>query len=214
MIQDKNVSSAKLDEVVANHLEMYADYGNARHEELTFHLEQLEKLAAPTTVTKMSLWTLGQSDEFYRNYKRPHSLAGILMRELDISPQQGKQIMVHRKTIQRLADNIQASRVLLKKLKNLCLHKQKVFRDRMVKCQEILTPLQVVKLLLWVDNNQSTLSHVCPGWVSERINVKNGNGNKANDNAEEQQQQASSAGAQRKKASSDVDASNKEGSAK
>ena len=43
MITDNNVSSEELDQVVKNHLEMYADYGSSRHEELTFHLNQLEK---------------------------------------------------------------------------------------------------------------------------------------------------------------------------
>ena len=180
MINDSKVSSEELNEVVMNHLEMYADYGSSRHEELTFHLDQLEKLAAPTSVTKMSLWTLGQNDAFFRNYKKRDSLSGILVRELDITPQQGKQIMVHRKTIQRLGMNIQASLSLLRKLKELCLHKQQVFRDRMEKCQEILTPLQVVKLLLWVDNNQDTLNHVCPGWISERIVAPNSKHNTVN----------------------------------
>ena len=169
MMNDTNVSSEELNKLVMNHLEMYADYGSSRHEELTFHLDQLEKLAAPTSVTKMSLWTLGQNDTFFRNYKKRDSLSGILVQELGITSQQGKQIMVHRKTIQRLGTNIQASLCLLGKLKDLCLRKQQVFRDRMKKCQEILTPLQVVKLLLWVDNNNDTLNKVCPGWNSERI---------------------------------------------
>ena len=134
-----------------------------------FHSFTYKRLAAPTSVTKMSLWTLGQSKAFFNNYKKRDSLSGILFRELGITPQQGKQIMVHRKTIQRLGSNIQSSLVLLRELKDLCLRKQQVFRDRMEKCQEILTPLQVVKLLLWVDDYQDTLNHVCPGWVSERI---------------------------------------------
>jgi len=125
----------------------------------------------------MSLWTLGQNDKFFEDYKKRDSLSGILVRELGITAQQGKQIMVHRKTIQKLSTNMQASVALLKNLKHLCLHKQQVFRDRMKKCQEILTPLQVVKLLLWVDDNQEMMNSVCPGWYSERIVATKNNGN-------------------------------------
>jgi len=43
MIDNDNCSSDQLDKLVMNHLEMYADYGSSRHEELAFHLNQLEK---------------------------------------------------------------------------------------------------------------------------------------------------------------------------
>lgn len=59
----------------------------------------------------------------------------------------------------------------MRELKVLCVHKQRVFHDRLAKCQEILTPAQAVKLLLWVDENSSVLGQVCPGWDSERISV-------------------------------------------
>ena len=49
------------------------------------------------------------------------------------------------------------------------MKKQKIFADRMNKCQEILTPEQVVKLLVWIDENDSVLESACPGWGSERI---------------------------------------------
>jgi len=39
----------------------------------------------------------------------------------------------------------------------------------MSKCQEILTPLQIVKLLVWVEEHTDVLESVCPGWGSERM---------------------------------------------
>ena len=62
--------------------------------------------------------------------------------------------------------------VLLGKLKALCETKTKIFHDRMTKCREILAPKQVVKLLLWIDENSSTLGSVCPGWNSEQFQSK------------------------------------------
>lgn len=148
--------------------QMYSDYGSHRHQELTFHLEQLERLAAPTNFTKMGLWTLGQNEGFYTDLKR-NPIASILSKELSITPQQGRKILEQRQKIQDLSANLKECLGLLANLKELCEHKQKVFHDRMSKCQEILTPLQVVKLLLWVDEHSNILETVCPGWGSERI---------------------------------------------
>ena len=148
--------------------QMYSDYGSHRHQELTFHLEQLERLAAPTNFTKMGLWTLGQNEGFYTDLKR-NPIASILSKELGITPQQGRKILEQRQKIQDLSANLKECLGLLANLKELCEHKQKVFHDRMSKCQEILTPLQVVKLLLWVDEHSNILETVCPGWGSERI---------------------------------------------
>lgn len=39
----------------------------------------------------------------------------------------------------------------------------------MNRVQEILTPLQVLKLLIWIDGNDDVLTNICPGWSSERI---------------------------------------------
>ena len=158
----------KLNPLLSKFSQMYSDYGSHRHQELTFHLEQLERLAAPTNFTKMGLWTLGQNEGFYTDLKR-NPIASILSKELGINPQQGRKILEQRQKIRDLSANLKECLGLLERLKSLCEHKQKVFHDRMSKCQEILTPLQVVKLLLWVDDHSNLLETVCPGWGSERI---------------------------------------------
>jgi hypothetical protein len=126
---------------------------------------------APTTFTKMGLWALGQNEGFFTNPKR-NPIAGILRKELGITPVQGRKILEQRQKIRNVCDNLKQCLVLLGKLQTLSERKQKVFHDRMSKCQEILTPLQVVKLLLWVDEHSHLLESVCPGWGSERIRSK------------------------------------------
>jgi hypothetical protein len=66
---------------------------------------------------------------------------------------------------------------LLGKLKTLCEQKTKIFHDRMEKCREILSPKQVVKLLMWINENSSTLGSVCPGWGSEQFQTTKANNN-------------------------------------
>jgi hypothetical protein len=167
----KNENQSKQQEAKATlsrFSEMYSDYGRYRQEELIFHLNQLERLAAPTTFTKMSLWTLGQSKSFYTKPKN-NPIAGILQQELGVTPAQARKIFAHRERIQTLIKSMKEVPRLIAELKALCQKKQKLFHDRMTKCQEILTPEQVAKLLVWVDDNAATLEHVCPGWGSERM---------------------------------------------
>jgi hypothetical protein len=119
---------------------------------------------APTDFTKLGLFALGRNEKNKRN-----PIAGILSEELEITPNQGRKILEQRQKIRDLTDNLKECLRLLGKLKSICEHKQKVFSDRMSKCQEILTPLQVAKLLLWVDEHADVLESTCPGWGSERI---------------------------------------------
>mmetsp|Transcript_10076 Transcript_10076/g.14250 ORF Transcript_10076/g.14250 Transcript_10076/m.14250 type:complete len:207 (+) Transcript_10076:848-1468(+) len=167
----EGAGNEQINPVIHNYSEMYSDYGRHRNQELTFHLEQLGKLAAPTNFTKMGLWSLGQNEGFYTNPKQ-NPIAGILRKELNITPAQGRKIIEQRTKIRNLVGNLNECVMLLGKLKGLCEHKQKVFKDRMTKCQEILTPQQVAKLMLWIDQHSDTLESVCPGWGSERIRGK------------------------------------------
>jgi hypothetical protein len=64
------------------------------------------------------------------------------------------------------------SLALLAKLKELCEQKTRLFHDRLTKCREILTPEQVIKLMVWIHDNNETVSKVCPGWGSENLQLK------------------------------------------
>jgi len=119
----------------------------------------------------MALWTLGQSNDFFVKPKR-NAISGILMDELNITPIQGRKIIEQRETIKSICGNIKQALSLLTALNALCEHKQSVFKARMTKCKEILTPLQVCKLLIWIDDNWGLLDQVCPGWGAEQ-RVKN-----------------------------------------
>ena len=159
-----NAPDSELKPAVHHFTEMYSDYGKKRHQELCFHLEQLQRLANPTNFTKMGLWTL--AGESTTNHNPINSL---LQKELNISPAQGRKILEQRQKIRTLCDNLKVTHSLLNKLQTLCGKKTQIFHDRMKLCEEILKPTQVVKLLLWIDENSQILGTVCPGWGSEQM---------------------------------------------
>jgi len=108
---------------------------------------------------------LGQSNQ--GNKKNP--IAGILVKELDITPQQGRKILDQSEKIRKLCDNLKEAHALLETLKSLCEKKTRCFQDRMNKCTEILTSKQVVKLIIWINEHTLLLENVCPGWGTEQI---------------------------------------------
>lgn len=131
----------------------------------TLACNQLNRLVNPTNFTKMGLWTLGQST---RDPKR-NPIAGILVKELAITPQQGRKILDQSEKIRKLCDNLKETHSLLGKLKALCEKKTQIFQDRMSKCTQSLTSQQVVKLISWINEHTQLLGSVCPGWGTEQI---------------------------------------------
>ena len=92
----------ELDAVVKEYAELYSDYGRRRQQEMTFHLEQLQRLANPTNFTKMGLWTL--ADQSRDPKKNP--IASILQQELEITGQQGRRILEQREKIRGVCNNL------------------------------------------------------------------------------------------------------------
>jgi hypothetical protein len=158
----------EMDSAIKNYTELYSDYGRRRHQELTFHLEQLQRLANPTSFTKMGLWSLQNS----HMGPKGNPVAGILQKELAITAQQGRKILEQRQKIRDVCANLKECFALIGKLKALCEQKTQIFHDRMSKCREILSPKQVVQLLIWIDGHCHLIAKVCPGWGSERIQSK------------------------------------------
>lgn len=98
-------------------------------------------------------------------------IAGILEKELGITPQQGKKILDQSKKIRALCENLKECLALLATLRSLCERKTKIFHDRIDKCREILTSKQVVKLIAWIHDHSMLLETVCPGWSTEDIHL-------------------------------------------
>ncbi|CAB9525685.1 Basic region leucine zipper [Seminavis robusta] len=168
MVMSKETPDEELNKVIQEYSEAYSDYGKRRHEELSFHLDQLQKLANPTNFTKMALWTMAKANDS-KNLTDQNPLVGILGKHLDVAPQQLRKMMSHREKIRDLCTNLNATMALIHQLSDLCEQKNKKFNDRLTRTREILQPTQVVKLILWIKHHSDVLSKICPGWTSEQV---------------------------------------------
>ncbi|GKZ00339.1 hypothetical protein MPSEU_000986800 [Mayamaea pseudoterrestris] len=195
LLQQQNASPDEMQKLIDHYQELYSDYGRRRHLELQWHLEQLERLANPTNVTKMGLYTLGQGplmngsttggghgrgsnpqpdapiSRTLASKPTTNPIVGLLQKELGITGPQNKKILEQRAKIRTVCANLRECLALLNKLKELCEEKTRIFHDRLSRCREILTPEQVLKLLVWIHEHNETVSQACPGWGSEHLPV-------------------------------------------
>jgi hypothetical protein len=125
------------------------------------HLEEFNEVAVPRYLDASELLDI----RIVTKMQARHLLSTI-------TPVQGRKILEQQQKIRNVCDSLKQCLVLLRKLQTLSERKQKVFHVGMSKCQEILMPLQGVKLLLWVDEHSHLLESICLGWGSEQIRSK------------------------------------------
>ncbi|KAL8007427.1 putative cAMP response element binding (CREB) protein [Plasmopara halstedii] len=150
-------SEKELAEKIDNFKEQYSDYGHGRRSALSYHLHQIERLLLPTQVTKMCIWALRQDDSFWQEEEDETSLPVILAKELGLSEDQKKKIQQQRGSISLICENLKSALELLAELKTEVTNKNSTLDTEMEKLQNILTPTQRAKFIVWVTNNQACM---------------------------------------------------------
>ncbi|KAG3108111.1 hypothetical protein PI125_g12104 [Phytophthora idaei] len=145
----------------------YSDYGPKRREKLHFHLSRIRELLLPTQVTKLSLYSVEQGVDMLR---RDHvikedpmsapesttatmSLWGILADELEVSDEQQRQILERRAAIKKVRDDLNHTLSIVKKLEEVTDEKNTALEAQVAQLQQILTPSQATKFIIWVKEN-------------------------------------------------------------
>ncbi|KAG6950004.1 hypothetical protein JG688_00014373 [Phytophthora aleatoria] len=165
MIQ-RGASEKELAEKIDNFKEQYSDYGHGRRSALSYHLHQIERLLLPTQVTKMCIWALRQDDSFWQDEEDETSLPVILAKELGLSEDQKKKIQQQRGSISLICENLKSALGLLAELKTEVTNKNSTLDMEMDKLQNILSPTQRAKFIVWVTNNQACMHLLNKLWRS------------------------------------------------
>lgn len=145
----------------------YSDYGPKRREKLRFHLERIRELLLPTQVTKLCLYSVEQGvDMIARDHvikedpmsmpdssAAPMSLWGILATELDVSEPQQRQILERRTSIKKVQDDLNHTLHILQQLEEVTDEKNTALESQVAQLQQILTPSQATKFIIWVKEN-------------------------------------------------------------
>ncbi|KAJ0409971.1 hypothetical protein P43SY_005865 [Pythium insidiosum] len=145
----------------------YSDYGPKRREKLQFHLARIRELLLPTGVTKLSLYSVEQGQEMMARDKgstddsaafaeagmAPMSLWGILAKELNVSEAQQRQILERREAIQKVRNDLNHTLGIVKRLEDVTDEKNMALEAQIATLQQILTPSQATKFIIWVKEN-------------------------------------------------------------
>jgi len=61
---------------------------------------------------------------------------------------------------------------LVAQLKSSCAVNFKVFHERMERVRRVLSPRQILKLILWVEDNKAMIEKVAPSWAAHRLKAR------------------------------------------
>lgn len=119
------------------------------------NLEQLKRHATPTMLVKLAMWNIAQETGDL-NHSRRSPFTIPIKKQLGITDEQDWTIVEQRDKIRSICAKFKKSPALIKKTKTLCDVQTRSVKKEMSQVEKVLTPHQIIKLLVLVDNNNST----------------------------------------------------------
>ncbi|GBG32439.1 Hypothetical Protein FCC1311_086642 [Hondaea fermentalgiana] len=167
----RGASDTELQAVLETYVKKFSDYGEVRTDSIRRHMEQLERLLLPTQVTKMCMWSLHQDDDFYDSTSEQNlnasgagSIWSMIMREIGASEEQKEKIKGHRNDARQMAKDLRFTLRECDDLKRRMERKNQALGEEMKELQKILTPAQLARFILWVNNNPASMAMLDKLW--------------------------------------------------
>jgi hypothetical protein len=147
--------------------EKYSDYGRDRTGAITFHLSQLRRCLVPTQTTRTLIWLMTcaptfhnldgtEKPTFYSESELP-SLWRQLLEELQPSLEQKKKLVDftadRNSPYPALQQSTDDSNSILDRLDEIMATKNSSLENEMSNIHGLLTPRQIAKFVLWIDQN-------------------------------------------------------------
>lgn len=152
--------------------EVYSDFGRDRKQAINFHLEQLKTLLLPNQVSKMTIWSLQQEDDFYDEQRNKTTFGGgiwnLICDELELSEEQKRTLLGMRSEIRGQRRNVGECLRILKELEKRIGENIQSMGKQMAKIMSATTPSQQAKFLLWIEQNQAAVQVLNNIWEQRR----------------------------------------------
>lgn len=152
--------------------EKYSDYGRDRTGAINFHLSQLRKCLVPTQTTRTLIWLMTcaphfhhkdgtEKPEFYSTNSELAQLWRHLLEELQPTLEQKKKLVDYtadsNSPYPELQQSTDDSNSILDRLDEIMASKNTSLASEMDNIQGILTPRQIAKFVIWIDQNPVVL---------------------------------------------------------
>jgi hypothetical protein len=176
---EQNHSQELLEKTLIDYFEIFSDFGKDRKMQVKFYLDQLKLLLLPTQVTKMSLYTLHQDDDFY-NEKKNNAVNGggiwnMLCEAMQLTDEQKMDILKCRNDVKEQRRNLGEAVSALHSLEARICDNMLGARSVLGRIMGILRPDQQAKFLLWIEHNQACMHMLNSLWSlhdNKNIDVK------------------------------------------
>lgn len=152
----------------------FSDYGPDRSRLAEKQLDHLDRLLAPTQISKLCMWSLHQDDEFFRSSSTvpdfgdaPDSLWAVMCKEIEATPEQQEQFKKFRENAIRLTRELRFTNRECQDLRQRLRRKNVAFATEMAELSTILTPAQMTRFVLFVSHNHASSAMLSHLWESE-----------------------------------------------
>mmetsp|Transcript_10741 Transcript_10741/g.20160 ORF Transcript_10741/g.20160 Transcript_10741/m.20160 type:complete len:227 (-) Transcript_10741:117-797(-) len=144
---------------IGQYQEIYSDFGRERSAAIAFHMNKLKSLLIPTTVSKMTFFSLAQQQDFYDEKRQKEKFGGgiwsMLCNELQLTPAQKQQLLSMRFGIRQQRNNVAGCLRILKELDQRVKSNFESMAKQMDMVMSSISPVQQAKFLLWIERNQA-----------------------------------------------------------
>jgi len=198
----KGATDAELSTLIHDYKDKFSDYGKDRTSALEFHLKELEKLVLPTNTTRLCIWGMGHAGDFISKSKRGGAEKKMIKKEdpeevgvgltvrreeqkqaarkfwnelsthLGLSSEQQRAIIGHRHSVCDLEEDLDQLHKVIDQLRQLITNKNEALDKEMEDLQQILTPTQIAKFMLWVKQNPGCMYMLNQLWKQVYKNTK------------------------------------------
>jgi hypothetical protein len=165
-LMENNGPEEELKGALKSYVVRYSDWSADHEETVDNHMMQIQKLLAPTKVTKLCLWVLSQDEDFFKPVLSPNeSLFHIMTEVVEASLDQAEEFKNYRHNARILTKGLRFSDRECEDLRLRLKRKNRTLAEEMHELQDILTPQQFGKFVLWANRNPQLIEALKKEWI-------------------------------------------------
>eukprot|EP00475_Leptophrys_vorax_P036784 TRINITY_DN6272_c1_g1_i2.p1 TRINITY_DN6272_c1_g1~~TRINITY_DN6272_c1_g1_i2.p1 ORF type:complete len:355 (-),score=86.17 TRINITY_DN6272_c1_g1_i2:127-1191(-) len=148
-------------ELLKEQVNMFVETSREVQSQMEYNLDRVEDIISPSLQIKFTLWGLDQNDEFYDT---PGLWSSLLCGELRLSNEQVEQLKRFRGKMHSHREQLLHAEFLLRELREKCGSHLDRFNREMDRVHNILTPVQLAKFYVWIEQNEWCMQMLNSMW--------------------------------------------------
>lgn len=165
LVNDANSTDSEIKSALKQYVIKFSDYGPVRSQIVEKHMEQLDRLLAPTQLSKLVMWSMQRDDE--QDVAVKHDLWEALCEEISATEEQKVQFQRYRENMVQFTKELRTTNQECQELRTRLQQKNRAFGTEMAELTTILTPRQLAVFILFVSKNHANSAMLSRLWDSE-----------------------------------------------